>query len=63
LYRVAHSATATKKSIRENGAIRGYLFQDEVEKFWKIGYMAQPIRMAHMRRNAITDLQRRNGDE
>jgi hypothetical protein len=29
-----------KKSIREIGAIRGYLFQDELEKFWKINALA-----------------------
>jgi hypothetical protein len=29
-----------KKSIREIGAIYGYLFQGELGKFWKIGYMA-----------------------
>jgi hypothetical protein len=29
-----------KKSIREIAAIRGYLFQDELEKFWKIDALA-----------------------
>jgi hypothetical protein len=29
-----------KKSIREIGAIRGYLFQDELGKFWKIDALA-----------------------
>jgi hypothetical protein len=52
-----------KKSIREIGAIRGYLFPDELGKFWKIDALAQPIRMAHMRRHATTDLQRRNGHQ
>jgi len=33
-------ATATKKSIREIGAICGYLFQGELGKFWKIDKMA-----------------------
>ena len=52
-----------KKSIREIDAIRGYLFQDELEKFWKIDALAQPVRVAYMRRNAIADLQRRNGHQ
>jgi hypothetical protein len=29
-----------KKSIREIDAIRGYLFQDGMEKFWKIDALA-----------------------
>jgi hypothetical protein len=29
-----------KKSIREIGAIRGYLFQDELGKVWKICALA-----------------------
>jgi hypothetical protein len=29
-----------QKSIREIDAIRGYLFQDELEKFWKIDALA-----------------------
>ena len=52
-----------KKSIREIGAIRGYLFQDELRKFWAIDEMAEPIRMAYMRRHAPADLQRRNGHQ
>jgi hypothetical protein len=50
-----------KKSIREIDAIRGYLSQDELEKFWEIDALAQPVRMAYMRRNAIADLQWRYG--
>jgi hypothetical protein len=50
-----------KKSIREIDAISGYLFQDELEKSWKINALAQPVRMAYMRRNAIADLQWRYG--
>ncbi len=52
-----------KKSICEIGAIRGYLFQDELGKFWKIDALAQPLRMADVRCNAPADLQRRHGDE
>jgi len=52
-----------KKSIREIGAIHGYLFQDELEKFGKIDKVVEPICVAYVRRHAPTDLQRRNGDE
>jgi len=52
-----------KKSIREIGAIRGYLFQDESEKFREIDKMVEPVRMDYVHRHAPADLQRRDGDQ
>ena len=51
------------KSIREIGAIRSYLFQDELEKFGKIDELVEPIRMDYLHRDATADLQRWNGHQ
>jgi len=40
LCRIAHTGEGYKKSIRESGAIHGYLFQDESGKFWKVDALA-----------------------
>jgi hypothetical protein len=39
LWRVAHNATATENA-SANRRHLGYLFQDELEKFWTIDEMA-----------------------